>query len=110
MEYFLPLSVMAMIISSISIYLIDYKKPATSNAENDQPPSNPSDSLEDSADDFTASEKTENLQKSTISESDSENNKLVKIHSTQANLKVNHTPFSMLWNTTLNKKTSMNHF
>jgi len=55
MEYFLPLSVMAMIISSISIFLIDYQNP-TSNTdpENDPSSSNPSEKIdEDSVDEFT---------------------------------------------------------
>lgn len=102
MEYFLPLSVMAMIISSISIYAIDYHNPKTkTDPENDQSPSNPSDSMEDSADEYTVSENPENLQNNITAENNSADNTIKKIHSTQTNLKEIKHLFSMLWNTTL---------
>lgn len=102
MEYFLPLSVMAMIISSISIYAIDYQKPKTqTDPENDQSPSNPSDSVEDSADEYAVSENTEHLQNSTVAEDTSADHQLKKNRSTQAYLKAIQKFFSMLWNTTL---------
>jgi len=101
MEYFLPLSVMAMIISSISIYAIDYHNPKTkADSENDQSPSNPPDSMEDSADEYTVSENPENLQNNITTEDNSTDNTIKKIHSTQASLKEIQHPFSMLWSTT----------
>ncbi len=106
MEYFLPLSVMAMIISSISIFLIDNQNP-TSNTdpENDPSSSNPSEKIEeDPVDEFTVSENEENLQKSPTPKDISEESSLNKIHSTHAILRAFQKTFSMLWNTTPKSK------
>lgn len=102
MEYFLPLSVMAMIISSISIFLIDNQTPKSStDPENDQSSSNSSERIEEEpVDEFKASEDKENLQKSTTPNDISEENSLNKIQSTKANLKAFQKSFSMLWSTT----------
>jgi len=44
MEYFLPLSVLAMIISTLSFFMIDYQSPSSSaNNQSDRTPSNSSD-------------------------------------------------------------------
>jgi len=102
MEYFLPLSVMAMIISSISIFLIDNQNP-TSNTdpENDPSPSNSSEKLEeDSVDEFTVSENEKSLPKDVVKKEISNNNTRKNIQSTNANLKAVQNTFSMLWNTT----------
>ncbi len=102
MEYFLPLSVMAMIISSISIYAIDYQKPTTkTDPENDQSSSNPSDSMEDSADEYKVSENSENPQSNITAKDNSAESTLKKIHSTNANLKENQDLLDILWNSTL---------
>jgi len=109
MEYFLPLSVLAMIISSISIYAIDYHQPkSTTDPENDQSSSDPSDSTSSSAEEYTVSENSENLQKSVAADDKLSNDTLKKLHSTRANLKVIFKSFSMLWNTTLNTTFSAN--
>ena len=111
MEYFLPLSVMAMIISSISIFLIDYKKPTTStDSENDQLPSNPTDSMGDSADDFFVDKHPNQPQNDASTDSGSEGNALSKYQSTSANLKEQTSPFSMLWTTTPESNFSTSNF
>lgn len=103
MEYFLPLSVMAMIISSISIFLIDYQNPTSNiDPENDQSSPNPSEKIEeDTVDEFTVSENEENLQKSINPEEISEESSIKKIHSADIILKEFQKSFSML-----NKSTS----
>jgi len=110
MEYFLHLSVMAMIISSISIFLIDYQKPETAtDAENDQSPPNPSDLVDDSADEFVAKEQQEELQNSAPTEDNLEENALSKLHTTKNILKEIKRAFSMLW-TTQKSTFSTNNF
>jgi len=106
MEYFLPLSVMAMIISSISIFLIDNQNPTSNTApENDQSTSNPSEKIEeDQVDEFTVSEDQENLQKSNPPKDISDESALNKIHSTHAILRAFQKTFSMLWNSTPKSK------
>jgi len=100
MEYFLQLSVMAMIISSISIFLIDYQKPETiTDPENDQSPSNPSDLMEDSAEEFVTAEQQAQLQNSASIEDTLEENARSKIHTTKNILKEIKRAFSMLWTT-----------
>ncbi len=98
MEYFLPLSVMAMIISSISIFLIDHQNPTSNtDSENDPTSSNTSEMIEeDSVDEFTVSEKDENLQKGINPEDISEESSIKKIHSTDIILKEFQKSFSML--------------
>jgi len=106
MEYFLPLSVMAMIISSISIFLIDNQNP-TSNTdpENDQSSSSSEKIDEDPVDEFTVLENKENLQKSSNNPKDiSDESTLNKIHSTHAILRAFQKTFSMLWNSTPKSK------
>lgn len=110
MEYFLPLSVMAMIISSISIFLIDNQNP-TSNTdpENDQSSSNSSEKIEeDTVDEFTVSEKKENLQKSITPKNSLDENSLNKIQSTSSSLKAFQKTFSILWNSTPKSELSTN--
>jgi len=106
MEYFLPLSVMAMIISSISIFLIDNQNPkSNTDSENNQSTSNPSERLEeDHVDEFTISENRENLQKSVPPNDISDDHSLRKIQSTKATLKAFQKTFSMLWNSTPKSK------
>ena len=100
MEYFLQLSVMAMIISSISIFLIDYQKPnKATDSENDQS-SNPSDLMDDSADEFVVFENQEQLQSSASTEDVLDEDAPSKLHSTKINLKEIKRAFSMRWNTT----------
>ena len=101
MEYFLPLSVMAMIISSISIFLIDNQNPkSNTDPENDQSTSTPSERLEeDHVDEFTISENKENPQKSVSPNDISDDRSLRKIQSTETNLKAFQKTFSTLWNT-----------
>lgn len=112
MEYFLPLSVMAMLISSISIFLIDYKKPSTStDSENDQSSSNPTDSMEDSVDDFFVEENPEQPQEDASSDNtDSAKDAYTKYQSTSANLKEQTPTFSMLWTTTPKSNFSTGNF
>lgn len=61
MEYFLPLAVMTMIISCLSMFLIDYQQPASSTDPNNQTPSNPSDLTDSSAEEILVSEKNDNI-------------------------------------------------
>ena len=106
MEYFLQLSVMAMIISSISIFLIDYQNTnTTTDAENDQSSSNPSDLMEDSADEFVVSENQEQLQNSAASEDTLDENAPSKPH-----IKEIKRAFSMRWNTTQESIFSTSNF
>jgi len=100
MEYFLPLSVMAMIISSISFYLIDYDSPNQVEPENDQSPSNPSDSMDSSAADYAVSESDPNPQNGVATEDSSIGEASANNSSTSANLKEIHPTFGMLWATT----------
>lgn len=100
MEYFLQLSVLAMIISSISIFLIDYQKPETvTDPENDQSPTNPSDLMDDSTDEFLITEDQEKLQNSAATEVNLEEAAPTKLHSTKNILKEIKRAFSMLWTT-----------
>lgn len=110
MEYFLPLSVMAMIISSISIFLIDHQNP-TSNTdpENDQSSPNPSEKIEeDKVDEFTVSENEENLQKSINPEDISEESSVKKIQSADIILKEFQKSFSILSKSTPESMLSTN--
>ncbi|MEM6321841.1 MAG: hypothetical protein AAF960_29545 [Bacteroidota bacterium] len=101
MEYFLPLSVMAMIISSISLYLIDYKKPAKpTGPENDPSSSDANESSDTSAAKFVVSEQQENPQTDTSSNNYLEDKTQKEFHSTRASLKAFQQSFSILWNTT----------
>lgn len=110
MEYFLQLSVLAMIISSISIFLIDYQKPETvTDPENDQSPSNPSDLMDDSADEFVTAENKEQLQNSAIIEANLAEDAPTKLHSNKTILKEIKRAFSMLW-TTQKSTFSANNF
>ncbi len=110
MEYFLQLSVMAMIISSISIFLIDYQKPETAtDSENDQSSSNPTDLIDDSTDEFLIAEHQEQLQNSATTDANLEENALTKLHSTKTILKEIKRAFSMLW-TTQKSTLSTNNF
>lgn len=110
MEYFLQLSVMAMIISSISIFLIDYQKPETAtDPENDQSPANPSDLMDDSADEFVLAENEEQLQNSAATEANLAKVAPTKLHSTKNILKEIKRAFSMLW-TTQKSTFSANNF
>lgn len=96
MEYFLQLSVMAMVISCLSIFLIDYQQPKTAvDPENDQSPSNPSDLMDDSTDEFVATKK-EQLQKSVPVADDSAKNTLKKLHIAKNILREIKRAFSML--------------
>ena len=95
MEYFLPLSVLAMIISSISFYLIDNDKATKMEPKNESSPSNPTDSM----DEPTVSDSEKNPHKNTTI-GESSNEAFTKYSSTKANLKDIHTTFSMLWITT----------
>ena len=100
MEYFLQLSVMVMVISSISIFLIDYQKPDTiTDPENDQSPSNSSDLVDDSADEFVVTEQQEQLQSKTPIKDNLEENESSKLHTTKNILKEIKRAFSMLWTT-----------
>jgi len=102
MEYFLPLSVMAMIISSISIFLIENQNPPpNTDPENDLPTSNPSEKIEeDPVDEFTVSENEENIQKNIASNDKSDQHTLNKTHSTGIDLKAFQQSFSIWWNST----------
>ena len=110
MEYFLQLSILAMIISSISIFLIDYQNPKTAtDAENDQSPSNPSDLMDDSADEFVLVEKPTPIQKSAATDDNSKVPASTKLHSTKISLTEIKRAFSMLW-TTQKSNFSTNNF
>lgn len=110
MEYFLQLSILAMIISSISIFLIDYQRPETAtDSENDQSPSNPSDLMDDSADEFVRVEKPTPIQNSATTDDNSEASAHTKLHSTKVSLKEIKRAFSMLW-TTQKSTFSTNNF
>ena len=103
MEYFLPLSVLAMIISSISIYLLDQQPPNTkSDRKNDQISSDSNDSADESNDKVNVSENQHSFSDRVVVEKSTEEDSLKKIHSVSANLKDFQTPFSMLWNTAPN--------
>ncbi len=100
MEYFLQLSILAMIISSISIFLIDYQKPETAtDSGNDQSPSNPSDSMDDSAEEFVMAEHPGQIQNSAATEENSETPTPSKFHSTKVSLIEIKRAFGMLWTT-----------
>ena len=110
MEYFLQLSVMAMIISSISIFLIDYKNPETAtDPENDQSPANPADLMDDSKDEFLIEDDQEQLLNSAATEANLEEAAPVKFHSAKNILKEIKRAFSMLW-TTQKSTFSTNNF
>ena len=110
MEYFLQLSILAMIISSISIFLIDYQKPeTTTDTENDQSSSSPTDLMDDSTEEFLATEPQKQLKNSASTEDKLEENTLSKLHTTKNILKEIRRAFGMLW-TTQKSTFSTNNF
>ena len=98
MEYFLQLSILAMVISSISILLIDYQKPeTTTEPENDQSSSNPTGLMDDSAEEFLATESQKQSTNNTPTKDKVEESTRSKLHTTKDILKEIKRVFSMMW-------------